>query len=188
MTSTRNGVANKSAYEVYRAELKHILDEVTTENLSEVATLLRNRQRKGATVYIAGNGGSAANASHCATHLRECGIKAVCLNDSLSHLTAIGNDFGYEHVFTKGLPGGRIDPSDMVLVFSCSGRSPNILQLLKVAEANEAGRAALLGFGGGSAAAMCEAHVSARSQNYGAIEDAHSALIHVLKEVLLDPR
>lgn len=147
-------------------------------------SVLRDRLHSGGQVYVAGNGGSAANASHAATHLRECGIKAICLNDSTSHLTAIGNDFGYEHVFTKGIPAQRLQEDDLVIVFSCSGSSPNILNLLKLGNEAGAATAGVLGFNGGAAIEFCDIALKSDSENYGALEDAHSAVIHVLKEIL----
>ena len=136
-------------------------------------------------MYIAGNGGSAANASHAATHLRECGIKAICLNDSASHVTAIGNDFGYEHIFTKSIAAEHLHKDDLVIVFSCSGRSPNILNLLKLARGCGAASAGILGFNGGTAIEFCDTVLRFNSDNYGALEDAHSAVIHVVKETLI---
>ncbi|MQF70288.1 sugar isomerase, partial [SAR202 cluster bacterium AD-804-J14_MRT_500m] len=70
--------------------MKDILDSISDAHLEPLLSVLRERRDSGGQVYIAGNGGSAANASHAATHLRECGIKAICLNDSASHVTAIG--------------------------------------------------------------------------------------------------
>ena len=173
------------SYQEYSNELKHILDSITGVQLEPIVALLRARRDRGAMVYIAGNGGSAANASHAATHLRECGIKAVCLSDSPSHLTAIGNDFGYEHVFTKGIPGAQLDPLELVVAFSCSGNSPNILNLLSLARKHGAATVGILGFGGGLAKQYCDASLNLDSKNYGALEDAHSAIVHVIKEVLI---
>ena len=173
-------------WEAHRDELKKILGQIRPQGIDALASLLRARRQQGGTVYLAGNGGSAANASHAGVHLRECGIKAVCLNDSHAHLTAIGNDFGYQHVFTKSLPGERLDSADMVLVFSCSGKSPNILNLLKLARQHAAATAGVLGFRGGQAAQSCDVHLSLDSENYGALEDAHSAVIHVLRAMLLE--
>lgn len=173
--------------EAHRDELKRVLDGIRRSDLQALAALLQTRRRQGGTVYLAGNGGSAANAAHAGVHLRECGVKAVCLNDSPMHLTAIGNDFGYQYVFTKSVPGERLDAADMVLVFSCSGKSPNILNLLKLARQHGAATAGVLGFKGGLAAQVCDVHLTSDSENYGALEDSHSAVIHILKEMLLKP-
>ena len=176
-----------AVFAAHRDEVKRTLDCVSPAALESLLSLLRTRQRSRAIVYVAGNGGSAANASHCAMHLRECGIKALCLNDSPVHLTAIGNDFGYEYVFSRGVPEGELEPAEMVLVFSCSGKSPNILHLLKLAKDQGAAAAGILGFNGGLAAATCDVHLSLDSQSYEALEDAHSAIIHGLKMVLSKP-
>ena len=85
-------------------------------------------------VYLAGNGGSAANAIHIANDLVSCGIRAQALTADVSTLTAIANDFGYEHVFSRQLEVFG-EPGDLVLVLSGSGRSPNILAALAKAKA-----------------------------------------------------
>ena len=100
-------------------EVKRLLDSVPSDNVKTILVLLEALKRGGGMLYVAGNGGSAANASHCAMHLRECGLLAFSLTDSVVHLTATGNDFGYERAFTKSLPNGAPGPGDAVLVFSC---------------------------------------------------------------------
>lgn len=85
-------------------------------------------------VYLAGNGGSAANAIHIANDLVSCGIRAQALTADVSTLTAIANDFGYEHVFSRQIEVFG-EPGELLLVLSGSGRSPNILAALTKARA-----------------------------------------------------
>lgn len=84
-------------------------------------------------VYLAGNGGSAANAIHIANDLVSCGVRAQALTADVATLTAIANDFGYEHVFSRQLDvfGER---GDLLVVLSGSGRSPNVLNALRRAK------------------------------------------------------
>jgi len=77
-------------------------------------------------VYLAGNGGSAANAIHIANDLVACGIRAHSLTADVATLTAIANDFGYEQVFARQIAVFG-EPGDLLLVLSGSGKSPNIL-------------------------------------------------------------
>lgn len=88
--------------------------------------------KKAKRVYICGNGGSAANASHIANDLLLCGIKAHALTD-VATLTALGNDFGYEHVFAKQI---RVygEPGDLLICLSGSGKSQNIVNALDAAK------------------------------------------------------
>jgi D-sedoheptulose 7-phosphate isomerase len=81
-------------------------------------------------VFTCGNGGSAATAEHFTNDLFSKGIKAICLSSNTSIMTMIANDFGYEHVFRKQLEVYGT-PQDLLVVFSVSGRSPNILEALK---------------------------------------------------------
>src|SRR5688572_17465813 len=101
-------------------------------------------------VYICGNGGSAANAIHMANDLILCGIRAHPLVADVSTLTAIANDFGYEHVFSRQL---RVygEPGDLLIAMSGSGNSPNILEALKAAKEIGVKSWALIGMTGGKA-------------------------------------
>jgi D-sedoheptulose 7-phosphate isomerase len=85
-------------------------------------------------VYIVGNGGSAANATHIANDLISCGIKAHSLTADVATLTAIGNDFGYEHVFSRQL-AVLGEPGNLLIALSGSGNSPNIIEAMKTATA-----------------------------------------------------
>lgn len=85
-------------------------------------------------VYLAGNGGSAANAIHIANDLIGCGIRAHALTADVATITAIANDHGYEHVFSRQI---RVfaEPGDLLICLSGSGNSPNIIEALEAAKA-----------------------------------------------------
>jgi len=85
------------------------------------------------TVYICGNGGSAANAEHFSNDLFKKGIKAICLNSNVSLITMIANDYGYEHIFSKQL-NLFASSRDLLITISCSGLSSNITGALVVAK------------------------------------------------------
>ena len=89
--------------------------------------------KKAKRVYLCGNGGSAANAIHIANDLVACGIKAQALTADVATLTAIANDDGYEHIFSWQLYVFG-EPGDLLIVLSGSGRSPNIIAVLNMAE------------------------------------------------------
>jgi phosphoheptose isomerase len=84
-------------------------------------------------IWIAGNGGSAATAEHFATDLVKKGYKAIALSSNISLMTMIANDYGYEFVFSKQLETYGSD-DDLLVTISCSGTSPNILEVQKVAQ------------------------------------------------------
>jgi D-sedoheptulose 7-phosphate isomerase len=154
--------------------------------LEAIARWLDMTRLDGRTVFVLGNGGSYANASHLVLHLRDAGIKAVDLLADTSQLTALSNDGDYATA-----PRDRLtmeaDSKDMLVVISGSGESANIL--LALAAANRIGMSTvgLLGFGGGAAKKLCDLAVVLPSKNYGVVEDCHSVVLHILAGLVKDP-
>jgi D-sedoheptulose 7-phosphate isomerase len=120
--------------------------------LSPLARAVKKAKR----VYICGNGGSAANAIHIANDLVSCGIKAHPLTADVSTLTAIANDYGYEHVFSRQI---RVfgEKGDLLLALSGSGNSPNVLNAIK--EARDVGMNTWCVVGGGKARELSKNYV-----------------------------
>ncbi len=140
--------------------------------------------KKAKTVYICGNGGSAATAEHFTNDLFSKGIRAICLNSNTSIMTMIANDFGYEYVFSKQLEVYE-DVNDLLIVISASGKSKNILNALKNRLSTTF---ALLGNAngsrGGKALKLADYYEYVDSRDYGVIEDMHSHMVHVMKDQL----
>ena len=134
-------------------------------------------------VYLCGNGGSAANAIHIANDLIACRIKAHALTADVATLTAIANDYSYAEVFSQQLKSQAID-RDGLLVISGSGNSANVIAVLERARFLKVRTMGLLGFGGGLAAPLCDVAVVLDSSEYGPVEVAHDACIHLLKDLL----
>lgn len=105
-------------------------------------------------VYVIGNGGSAANASHIANDLVLAGIKAHSLTD-VSVITCIGNDFGYENIFSRQVEL-FCEPGDLLIALSGSGNSPNILKALESAKSKGVKTLAILGYQGGKARGLAD--------------------------------
>ncbi len=170
----------------YKAEVELLLRNFPYHELENITRIIEVRRRSHGTVWVAGNGGSAANASHCAAHLIDAGVRAVCLSDCAPLMTARGNDVSYGMAFADSLPDGRMRPEDMALVFSCSGQSANVLNLLERARKCNAGAAGMFGFKDhAKGPRMCDAALVLDSRNMGAIEDCHSMAIHMMKEMLI---
>lgn len=168
-------------------EVAKLLQQIEQQAISVIAKYLELTATQGGCVYTAGNGGSAANASHLAAHLNERGIPAICLSDNVIRFSALANDVHYEQALAKQLEELKVGGQDAVVVFSCSGASPNILRLLEFAQRQGIHtRIGLLGFNGGMALELCLLHIALDSQDYGAIEDCHSAIIHALRKALLE--
>ncbi len=167
----------------YFADLADVLRNVDITSLITIANLIHEKSSEGGIVFVVGNGGSAANASHLVLHLREVGITAVDLLSDLPYLTAMANDYSYADAPAMRLASEAAEV-DLLLVISGSGNSDNVLGCLSVAESEGMTSVGLLGFGGGRAQSQCNHFLTLASDNYGLVEDTHSAIIHVLKNLL----
>jgi D-sedoheptulose 7-phosphate isomerase len=116
-------------FQNYRKDVITALGLIEYETVQRAADVLRSAQALGSSVFIIGNGGSAATASHFANDLvKACGIKAYSLPDMVPLITAMGNDEGWEEMYSR-LLAKFLSPSgnDVVVAISCSGNSPNIV-------------------------------------------------------------
>lgn len=142
--------------------------------------------RAGGNLFVCGNGGSAALASHVGCDLGKGTVAAgrprlrvVSLTDNVPLLSALANDIGYETVFAEQLASlGR--PGDAVLAISGSGNSPNILEALKQAHALGLGAIGLTGYQGGRMRALCDPCVVVPCDNMQLLEDCHVAICHAI--------
>lgn len=178
----------------YRAGFNAVIDSIDAEQIEQAAQLLRSAFENGQQIFIAGNGGSAATASHMAcdlakttlgkgARLPERRIKALALTDSVPLLTAWGNDVSYDSVFSEQLRT-LADAGDLLVVISASGNSPNIIEAVRAAKEMGLHTLALLGFEGGAVKPMVDHSVVVRSSHFGYIEDAHSLLNHLITDYL----
>ena len=99
-------------------------------NYKETADLIKLKRQEKRNVFVCGNGGSAANAEHFSNDLFAKGVRAHCLNSNTSIMTMIANDYGYNEVFSKQVQVLAM-PGDLVILLSCSGTSPNIIDVLE---------------------------------------------------------
>lgn len=172
----------------YLGYLSEILAKLDRGQIAEFIDALLDAQRRGATVFFLGNGGSAATASHFQNDLtrwRENPMRVVSLTDNVAVLTAIGNDYGYEQVFRMQLENLLL-PGDLVVAISVSGNSPNVIQAMEYATSKGATTVGLTGFDGGRLAAMVDINVHAPTLpgEYGPAEDVHMILDHLIVSFL----
>ncbi len=143
--------------------------------------------KSGGKVLTCGNGGSAADAMHLAEELvgryrrERPSWPAVCLNADPSLLTCIGNDYGFDAIFSRQVEGlgGR---NDLLICFTTSGNSGNILRALETAKARGVKTVALLGKGGGKAKGKADLELIVESNDTARIQEAHTFLLHALLE------
>lgn len=139
-------------------------------------------------LYIVGNGGSAATATHFACDLSKATIidgrarmRVTSLTDNIALVTAWANDTSYERVFAEQLMN-LVNPSDVVIAVSASGNSPNVLAAVDVARAMGAVTVALVGFSGGALRAVVDAAIHIPISDYGVVEDCHLVLEHAITD------
>lgn len=186
---TPDPVAFAAAYLDY---LSKVLKGIDAKDIGRfVATLLDARER-GATVFFIGNGGSAATASHFANDLSigtnsyEKPFRVISLTDNQAIITAIGNDFGYQDIFSRQLQVlGK--SGDVVVAISASGNSPNLLSAFEYAKSAGIKTVAITAFDGGKMKPMADEgiHVPTAPKEYGPAEDAHMVLDHLVGAYLM---
>src|SRR5436305_11355617 len=170
----------------YFSELEQMLRDMSQAHLQNVLSLLEDAYHNGHRVFIMGNGGSAATASHFALDLAKNTImpgaprlKAISLTDHVPLITAWSNDTAYEHIFAEQL-ANLIEPGNVVLGISASGNSLNVINAIHLAKQYRAYTVALLGAKGGKIKDMVDAYILAPGQNIEQEEDAHMILTHVI--------
>ena len=171
--------------EDYIARIKKALDSVSRREISEFMTLLAEARESGRTIFIMGNGGSGATASHYAgdfnkglSYGRAKRFRFVCLNDNTPTLLAYANDLGYEEVFVEQLKN-FLRPGDLVIGISGSGNSPNILKAIEFANGLGATTIGLTGFDGGKLKRLARHGVNVPMDNMQVAEDLHMMLDHL---------
>jgi len=170
----------------YFMEIEQMTQDISMLRLQEVLRILENTYQNGHRIFIMGNGGSAATASHFALDLTKNTIdpgspriKAISLTDHVPLITAWSNDTAYEHIFAEQLIS-LIEAGDAVIGISASGNSLNVINALLLAKRVGASTIGLLGANGGKMKSIVDAYVLAPGQNIEQEEDAHMILAHVI--------
>ncbi|NWG15693.1 MAG: SIS domain-containing protein [Chloroflexi bacterium] len=175
----------------YFRMVQDLLNDIPFEAVDRVVEVLAQANRAGKTVFICGNGGSAATASHFGSDLAKRTIvpgqprfRVISLTDNNAIMTALSNDIGYDVVFSEQLIP-LVRPGDVVIGISGSGNSPNVLKAMQAA--NEAGATTIgfCGFDGGQLKGMVTLPVHVPSNVMAMVEDVHLMLEHAICERLL---
>lgn len=170
-----------------------LMARVDLDALEPLVKILEQARRSGKTVFLAGNGGSAATASHLVNDLTlgthvpgEPPLRAASLGDNLPSLTALGNDQRYEHIFSGQLEK-MLTPKDVLVVISASGNSANLVHAVEYANAHDAVTVGLLGFDGGRLKALCRHAlvIETPGGDYGPVEDLHIVIGHLVTTYLV---
>ena len=161
-------------------------DSIPVSAVSDLINELRGVLRKGGKIFVFGNGGSAANASHFATDLGKGAsdkigrrFHVLSLNDNVSWMTALANDYSYEDVYVGQLQN-YAGPGDFALGLSVSGNSPNCVKALTWAKENGLRTAALVGARRGRMADIADHVIVVADTHYGRVEDVQMNICHML--------
>jgi D-sedoheptulose 7-phosphate isomerase len=165
---------------------KAALDSISLSAVARLVETLRRALREDRQVFVFGNGGSASNASHFATDLGKGAsdklgkrFRVLSLNDNVSWMTAIGNDYAYEDVYLRQLQN-YARPGDVVLALSVSGNSPNVVKAVEWARQQGLETIGLVGARRGQLAEVAEEVITIDSGHYGRVEDAQMGICHML--------
>ncbi|MBX7151559.1 SIS domain-containing protein [bacterium] len=191
----KNFAESNTAVDYVRRYLKYLselLSHLDANKIAEIIDLLYQARNDGRTVYLIGNGGSAACSSHWANDL--CNgtkvkgkkfIRAVSLTDNVATLTALGNDIGYDNIFVAQLEN-LLQSGDIVIGISASGNSPNVVKAFEYANSVGAITVGLIGFDGGKMKEQSKVvlHIVTGKGEYGPVEDIQMILDHVMTTFL----
>lgn len=173
--------------ESYLSELSRVLDRLPRETIEAIAEALLDAHARDAQVFVVGNGGSAATASHWACDLGKGTavegkrrLRIISLTDNVAVMTAWSNDVSYNDVFSEQLKN-LLNEGDVVIGISASGNSENVLRAVRYAKETRCTTIGLTGFGGGKLAGMTDISLVADSYDYGQVEDVHLIVDHILR-------
>ena len=165
---------------------KETWDAIPLEQVDTLISLFRKAWQENRRIFVFGNGGSAANASHFVTDLGKSASDALpkpfrCLsfNDNVSWITAIGNDYSFEEIFQRQLKT-MADPGDILFTMSVSGNSPNLVAAVKWAKEQGLYVISLVGANRGQLPELSDFSIVIESTHYGRVEDAHMGICHMI--------
>ena len=170
----------------YIQQQKAALDSIPPEAIADIIATFSDALKHDRHIFIFGNGGSASNASHFITDLGKGAsdkmtsrFRCLSLNDNISWMTALGNDYCYEDVFVRQLQNFA-RPGDIVMTMSVSGNSPNCVKAIEWAKNHDMHTIALVGGKKGKLAELAKKVVVINSEHYGRVEDSHMGICHMI--------
>lgn len=181
----------------YREKLQRYIDEeisvlqsMNLDDINTVMNVLEEARHASKRIFICGNGGSAATASHyCGDFNKgvsenlEIKYHFECLNDNIPAMMAVANDIGYEEVFRFPLRG-RMKPGDIFIGISGSGNSSNVVNAMEYAKSIGGTTIAIVGYSGGKLMEIADYHIHVNVDNMQISEDVHMVMDHLMMYVL----
>ena len=188
----RENPATEAYARSYLEKCAAVLRAIDPRQIAEVGRLLHQARAEGRQVFLLGNGGSAALASHLAVDLgkgcsrdREQRFRVLALTDNVPWLTALANDISYDDVFSEQL-ANFARAGDLVIAISGSGNSKNVLKALEMAGTLGCVTVGISGFKGGKLKALVRHHIHVPAEHMGLIEDGQLVVGHILVYAFMD--
>lgn len=181
----------------YFREAKKAINNLDLGKIKEIVEVLFEAYNNDKKIFIFGDGGSAATASHFACDLgkgtlknvydeNEKRFKVISLTDNIATITALGNDLSFEDIFSQQLHN-LVDKGDVVIGISGSGNSPNVIKAIRYAKKCGAKTIGFLGFKtGGKLSKLVDYKIIVQDNHYGRIEDIHLMLCHLIANSLAE--
>ena len=176
----------------YISNQKAAHDSIPLEAVAQLIEKMRLALKEDRQIFAFGNGGSAANCSHFATDLGKGAsdkvgrrFRVMSLNDNVSWMLALANDYSYEEVFVGQLQN-YARPGDIALSLSVSGNSPNCVKALDWARKNGLHTVALVGAKRGRMADIAEQVIVINETHYGRVEDAQMGICHLVSYAFME--
>ncbi len=178
----------------YLDDFSALLKKVDAKEVEALVDLLAEAYREERFVFVIGNGGSGANASHLCEDLgkgtlhdfeKQKRLKVLSLTDNTPYILAYGNDLGYDRIFVEQLKNFA-QPGAVLIAISGSGNSPNVLKAVEYANSIGMKTVGITGYDGGKLRKMCRLGVHVPSHNMGAVESVHLVLFHYLLDTLYE--
>ena len=176
----------------YLAELNRLIDNLKQGDLEQVIDCLEQAWKDQKRIFVAGNGGSAATASHMVCDLTKGSqvqgvrpLAVIGLTDNVAHLSALSNDVSYDESL-RGQLMPLAQKNDVLIGISASGNSTNLVKAFEFAKDSGMKTVGLLGFDGGKLKELSDCLVLAESSHYGPVEDIHLIINHLVVEGLRD--
>jgi len=176
----------------YYLDFIKCIKNIDEKLLLQITNLISDKIKKKSQIFVAGNGGSGSVANHFLCDFNK-GVmlsskyklkpKIISLSNSIEMITAISNDISYDEIFTLQLKN-YVRKGDCIICFSCSGKSKNILNLIKYANQNKIDVILFQGFGSKAKNIKTKFYINLKHENYGITEDIFSSTMHVMSQYI----
>lgn len=170
----------------YLNSMKDLCDALDREKLDAMFAAVRQAWQNGKTIFVAGNGGSAATANHFFCDFSKNAVKGdvnrakvITLSSDAARITALGNDYSFDRIFSEQLIN-LMDDGDAVILISASGNSPDVIKAAEYAKSRCGVVIGLTGFSGGRLCELSDINIHCPATSYEQVEDVHSMVMHML--------